>query len=166
MRRSLCESPERAEARSPASNLGWRAANCERARKVSAKLDRKRLVKVLGMLGSRHDGEVLAAARQAQYMIGMAKTSWAELLGVEPGAEPEPLPQDDDKAAEAYRGKYADPDYPDMLKSLLKGRSLDAKSRKRLEGMEDQIRRGLTLGLDDKLLVRWLYHSASFKPRK
>lgn len=136
---------------------------------MAAKLDRRRLVKVLGMLGSRHDGEVLAAARLAQYMLGQAKTTWAELLDVKPGEEPEPLPQEDDvekaAAAAARQTKYADPDYPQMLKVLLKSRALNATSRKRLEGMEEQIRRGFELGLDDKLLVRWLYNSAGYKAR-
>ncbi len=126
---------------------------------MAAKLDRKRLVKVLGMLGSRHDGEVVAAARQAQYMLGQAKTSWGELLGVKPGEEPDPLPQDEDGA----RPKYDDPDYPDMLKVLLKGRTLDAKSRKKLEAMNDNLGKGGALALDDKLLLRWLYKSVGPK---
>lgn len=136
---------------------------------MTGKLDRRRLVKVLGMLGSRHDGEVLAAARLAQYMLGQAKMSWGDLLGVNPGEEPEPLPQEDTvekaAAAAARSTKYADPDYPQMLKALLKSRALNATSRKRLEGIEEQLRRGFELSLDDKLLVRWLYNSAGYKAR-
>jgi len=134
---------------------------------MPTKLDRVRLVKVLGMLGSRHDGEVLAAARLAQYMLGQSKTTWAELLDVKPGEEPEPLPQEEAVVAEAAKRarRYADPDYPDMLKALLKSRALNATSRKRLEGIEEQVRRGFDLGLDDKLLVRWLYQTAGFKSR-
>ncbi|HEX9463304.1 MAG TPA: hypothetical protein VGB82_11965 [Alphaproteobacteria bacterium] len=134
---------------------------------MAPKLDRRRLAKVLGMLGSRHDGEVLAAARLAQYMVGQAKTSWAEILDIKPGEEPEPLPQEDEvaAAAAARSHKYADPDYPDMLKTLLKNRALNAQSRQRLERIEQQLRRGFELSLDDKLLVRWLYNSAGYKPR-
>jgi hypothetical protein len=33
---------------------------------TAAALDRERLTKLLGMLGSEHDGEALAAARQAE----------------------------------------------------------------------------------------------------
>ena len=136
---------------------------------MTAKLDRVRLVKVLGMLGSRHDGEVLSAARLAQYMLSQSETTWAELLGVKPGAEPEQVPQADEEATKAatafYKGKYADPDYPDMVRALLKNRALEAKSRRRLEMIEDQLRRGLTLALDDKLLVRWLYHTVRYKPK-
>jgi hypothetical protein len=137
---------------------------------MAAKLDRVRLVKVLGMLGSRHDGEVLAAARLAQYMLGQAKMSWADLLNVKPGEEPEPLPQEEDVQAAAAEAaaksrQYADPDYPQMLRVVLRSRALNATSRKRLEAIEDQIRRGYELTLDDKLLVRWLYNSAGFKAR-
>ncbi len=136
---------------------------------MAQKLDRRRLVKVLGMLGSRHDGEVLAAARLAQYMLGQAKTTWAELLDVKPGEEPEPLPQEDDvekaAAAAAKSAKYADPDYPQMLRVLLRNRALDANTRKRLEGIDAHMRRGFELSLDDKLLVRWLYNSAGYKAR-
>ncbi|HTP82738.1 MAG TPA: hypothetical protein VMQ11_07335 [Alphaproteobacteria bacterium] len=137
---------------------------------MAAKLDRVRLVKVLGMLGSRHDGEVLAAARLAQYMLGQAKMSWADLLDVKPGAEPEPLPQEEDVQAAAAEAaaksrKYTDPDYPQMLKVVLRSRALNATSRKRLEAIEEQLRRGFELTLDDKLLVRWLYNSAGFKAR-
>jgi hypothetical protein len=134
---------------------------------MTTKLDRRRLVKVLGMLGSRHDGEVLAAARLAQYMMGQAKTTWAQLLDVKPGEEPEPLPQEDDAeraAAAAHARKNSDPDYPDMLKALLKNPSLNAETRKRLEGIDGRVRQGFELGLDDKLLVRWLYQGAGFKP--
>lgn len=41
---------------------------------------RKRLIQILGMLGSAHDGEVLNAARLAQRALGAANTTWAELL--------------------------------------------------------------------------------------
>jgi len=137
---------------------------------MAARLDRVRLVKVLGMLGSQHDGEVLAAARLAQYMLGQAKMSWADLLNVKPGEEPEPLPQEESAQAAAAEAaaksrKYTDPDYPQMVRAVLRSRALNATSRKRLEGIEEQIRRGFELTLDDKLLVRWLYNSAGFKAR-
>jgi hypothetical protein len=127
---------------------------------MSAKLDRRRLVKVLGLLGSRHDGEVLNAARAAHALVSQAKVRWEDLLDVKPGEEPEPVPQEDPAAA-PYKGKYADPAYPEMLKTLLKRKNLDAKTRKRFTDMEDRVRRGLDLSLDDKLLVRWLYHAAT-----
>lgn len=129
---------------------------------MSVKLDRRRLVKVLGMLGSRHDGEALNAARTAHAMLAQSRTRWEDLLGVKPGEEPEPLPQEDGPSPRR-KGTFTDPDYPDMLKAVLKAKGLDAKSRKRFEEMEDRLRRGLSLSLDDKLLVRWLYHTGSGK---
>lgn len=131
------------------------------------KLDKKRLVKVLGMLGSRHDGEALNAARTAHTMLAQAKITWAELLELKAGDEPEPLPQVDEPPSPTVdKGKFADPDYPDMLRAILRNRTIDAKTRKRFTDMEDRIRRGLSLSLDDKLLVRWLYHSAQFRSAK
>ena len=43
-------------------------------------LDRGRLAKLLGMLGSRHDGEALAAARQAERLRADAGLTWPEIL--------------------------------------------------------------------------------------
>lgn len=39
------------------------------------------LAKILGLLGSAHDGEVLAAARQAQAYLAQRKLRWADVLG-------------------------------------------------------------------------------------
>lgn len=127
------------------------------------KLDKRRLVKVLGMLGSRHDGEALNAARNAHAMLSQARMTWAELLDVKPGDEPEPLPQEDASRPKPGADRFDDPDYPDMLKAVLKLKNLDAKSKKRFHDMEDRVRRGIQLSLDDKLFVRWLYHAATGK---
>lgn len=43
----------------------------------------RRLVQILGMLGSNADGEVVNAARKADRMLREAKLSWAELLNGE-----------------------------------------------------------------------------------
>jgi hypothetical protein len=45
-------------------------------------LERDRLSKLLGMLGSHHDGEVACAGRMAHALIVAAGTTWPELLGV------------------------------------------------------------------------------------
>jgi hypothetical protein len=39
------------------------------------------LAKILGLLGSAHDGEVLAAARQAQAYLAQRKLRWGDVLG-------------------------------------------------------------------------------------
>jgi hypothetical protein len=43
-------------------------------------LDRERLAKLLGMLGSDHLGEVAAAARQAERLRRKAGLTWPEIL--------------------------------------------------------------------------------------
>ena len=45
----------------------------------------KRLVQLLGMLGSEHDGEVLYAARAAQRLLGALALTWEEALGGDGG---------------------------------------------------------------------------------
>jgi len=52
--------------------------------------DRLRLVRLLGMTGSKHDGEALNAMRMANKMLGENKTTWAEVLDMPPPLAPEP----------------------------------------------------------------------------
>src|SRR5437660_419876 len=47
---------------------------------TAATLDRGRLAKLLGMLGSSHDGEALAAARQAERLRAEAGLTWTEIV--------------------------------------------------------------------------------------
>lgn len=47
---------------------------------MGALFDRELLVKILGMAGSLHDGEALAAVRKAYALIRDAETTWEELL--------------------------------------------------------------------------------------
>jgi hypothetical protein len=47
---------------------------------MNAPVDLQRLVKVCGMLGSQHDGEVVAAARQAEKLRKALGLSWSDLL--------------------------------------------------------------------------------------
>jgi hypothetical protein len=46
----------------------------------AAALDRDRLSKLLGMLGSAHEGEVVAAARQAERLRAEAGLTWTEIV--------------------------------------------------------------------------------------
>ncbi len=59
---------------------------------VNAALERQKLAAVLGMLGSAHEGEILAAARQAERLRRQAGTTWGDLLvpRLPPRAEPQP----------------------------------------------------------------------------
>jgi hypothetical protein len=56
----------------------------------AAPLDRDRLAKLLGMMGSTHDGEVVAAARQAERLRADAGLTWHEIVLP---ALPSPRPQ-------------------------------------------------------------------------
>ena len=47
---------------------------------MTGALDREKLVKTLGLLGSAHDGEILAAARQAERMRREARMTWYDLI--------------------------------------------------------------------------------------
>jgi hypothetical protein len=55
-------------------------------RPAAGRLDRDRLACVLGLLGSRHDGEVLAAARAAERMRRAAGLTWREVIEPTPPA--------------------------------------------------------------------------------
>jgi|SRR5689334_2334012 len=47
---------------------------------MKARLDRERLVKLLGLLGSEHGGEVGAAGRHADALIKRAGLTWRDVL--------------------------------------------------------------------------------------
>jgi len=53
---------------------------------VIPQLDRDKLAKILGLLGSAESGEILSAARAADALIRTANTSWAEVLNQNVGA--------------------------------------------------------------------------------
>jgi hypothetical protein len=55
---------------------------------MSAAIDRAQLARILGMLGSAHDGEVLDAAKLATRLIGEAGATWPQIL------EPDPVIKD------------------------------------------------------------------------
>ena len=46
----------------------------------AASLDRALLARILGLLGSSHDGEVIAAARQAERLRADAGLTWADIV--------------------------------------------------------------------------------------
>ena len=57
-----------------------------------------KLVKVLGMLGSAHDGEVAAAGRRATAMVKVAGLTWAQVI-----APATPAPQPPHRPARRWR---------------------------------------------------------------
>src|SRR3954447_13797385 len=46
----------------------------------AAAIDRERLAKLLGLMGSAHDGEVVAAARQAERLRAEAGLTWQQIM--------------------------------------------------------------------------------------
>jgi len=62
---------------------------------VTALVDRQRLARVCGLFGSDHDGEALAAARQAEKIRKKLGLTWEELLAPPPRSKSaEPPPED------------------------------------------------------------------------
>lgn len=59
--------------------------------------DRDRIAKLLGMTGSRHDGEALNAARMADALVRELGLTWTDVLAAvppaDPGIRPQPAPQ-------------------------------------------------------------------------
>jgi hypothetical protein len=53
------------------------------ARKQDLLIDRERLIKLLGLLGSDHNGEIAAAARMADALIRDAGVTWADVIAPE-----------------------------------------------------------------------------------
>jgi hypothetical protein len=47
---------------------------------MPAPLDKRKLIMVLGMLGSAHDGEIAAAGRQAAAMLRAAQLTWHDVI--------------------------------------------------------------------------------------
>jgi hypothetical protein len=108
-------------------------------------LDKTKLLKVLGMTGSAHDGEALAALRTALKMMANANVTWVDIITIVVKAEPKmdhtrdaagywrnpsynPYDQSDpseilrryqeyvrDKSDKARREKYKDDLYADLF---------------------------------------------------
>src|SRR5262245_19973274 len=90
-----------------------------------ANLDYGLLAKILGRLGSSHDGEVLAAARKAHELLSRAGITWGELLSRDYGGP---------------RGTYADSSWRQESEDILR-QTADAMRRKREELHEEILRR-------------------------
>lgn len=53
--------------------------------------DRSTVAKLLGLIGSHHDGEALLAARKAHALVRERGATWPDVLGIEPEPEPDHL---------------------------------------------------------------------------
>src|SRR5260221_13111509 len=59
---------------------------------MAARLDRDRLARVLGLLGSAHDGEVVSAGRAADTLVRRAGLTWPDIVLQRPLPTPRPDP--------------------------------------------------------------------------
>jgi hypothetical protein len=105
-------------------------------------LDRDRLRKLLALLGSDHDGEVLNAARRIDALIKAADTGWQVLIPDVPDERPRP--------------RLADLDRLDQL--LASDRVADIL-KIRLNDMRAALKRG-QLAESDRRLMRILHRKA------
>ena len=53
-------------------------------------VDKDRLVKLLNMTASRHDGEALAAIRKSNDLLRLSRASWSDVLGLSPPPAEQP----------------------------------------------------------------------------
>ena len=93
--------------------------------------DAERLAKMLGMLGSSHDGEVVAAARQAERIRASLGLLWHDIIGayaVKPERDQHSSPswQDDAKFCRENSGCLNDWEQ-EFLASIMSRWSLTAK---------------------------------------
>ncbi|SRR5260221_998762 len=59
---------------------------------MTTPLNRERLARVLGLLGSHHDGEVITAARHADTLVRRAGLTWPDIVLQRPLPTPRPDP--------------------------------------------------------------------------
>jgi hypothetical protein len=100
--------------------------------------DRSTIAKLLGLIGSNHDAEALAAARKAHALLKARNGTWPEVLGLGE-APPEP-----DHAALARdllgRGKGICTRWEmDFLRGVLAFKALSDQQRRTLDGIRDKV---------------------------
>jgi hypothetical protein len=76
--------------------MGGNGQARERQAEVVTPADRRRLARILGMLGSEHAGERASAALQAEAFRKRHGMTWAELLNMAPVEDEPPFDWDDD----------------------------------------------------------------------
>ncbi len=72
---------------SPRSTRYARRTRPSHSKIKEQRVDTVKLAKVLGMLGSSHEPEVVVAARTAQEMLHVEGLSWADVVAVKSGAD-------------------------------------------------------------------------------
>jgi hypothetical protein len=113
-------------------------------------LDRDKLVKMLGMLGSRHDGEVAAAGRSAHTLLRDARTTWTEVL----------TPPDEAEACDRYKLAEAEAENRRLVVELAQRQleidNLIAKHQQEIRELHGANHREKTSGFASiKTLIGW-----------
>lgn len=103
--------------------------------------DRSMLAKLLGMTGSSHDGEVVAAARKAHQLVKAKGMTWPDLLGLDA------LPPEADHVALARdllgKGRgICTPWEMRFLRGILAFKGLSSHQRQTLDGIAEKVRSG------------------------
>lgn len=100
--------------------------------------DRSMLAKLLGLVGSNHDGEALSAARKAHALLKAKGATWGDALGLD-GLPPEP-----DHVALAREllgtGKAICTAWEkQFLRGVLSFKTLSTHQRQTLDGIRDKV---------------------------
>ncbi|HWK45529.1 MAG TPA: hypothetical protein VNT30_12465 [Stellaceae bacterium] len=93
-------------------------------------IDRSRLRKLLGMLGSDHDGEVLSAARRVVALLGAANTTWEAIIPDLDDAGPAASSTDTGTEAEMIDALLASTKVSDILKIRLKAMRVSLRTNR------------------------------------
>jgi hypothetical protein len=112
---------------------------------MAARFDRERLVKLLGMLGSAHDGEVLNAARHIDALVRAGGQDWDKLLAPAPAA--------------AAPKRSSDRSDLKKLDELLAATQVSDILKLRLNAMRDLLKAG-KIADQDRHLLRMLHRKA------
>lgn len=100
--------------------------------------DRSTIVKLLGLIGSHHDGEALSAARKAHELLRARGATWGEVLGLEaqtPEAGHIALARDLLGKGRGICTRWE----MDFLRGVLAFKALSDQQQRTLEGIHDKV---------------------------
>ena len=100
--------------------------------------DRSTIAKLLGLVGSHHDGEALSAARKAHELLRAKGATWGEVLGI----EAQPPEADHIAVARELLGKgrgICTRWEMDFLRGVLAFKTLSDQQQRTLDGIRDKV---------------------------
>lgn len=133
---------------------------------LNDRVDRQRLEKLLGLMGSPHDGEALAAARKADALVRSAKLTWADVLAGPPRpGQPQEPHANMRKDARWHDGQAGVPEPPastlrlsdqEVIDALLASERVPARLKSMVQGYAQRMT-SEGLSRDDRAHLRNLY---------